>query len=1170
MQRIIPIALLFSFSFGPLVGAQDWNQHRESVLAQSSLIRYHLFDGVQFSQTSLNLAPSKDVENSNLVYKTQHPFEAVGGPFSEQGTVSPFPRAVRLDAGYFEGPKLGIDKTFTIEMRVRLLGTGTEKGVNNADNGTLYGLGNGWDSGIRLTTDCLRQSLMFCIGRPEEAKSRNAVGNQPVPYGVWQHIATTWDGNTMRIYVDGILYTILDYNSVLTEAGWGFRIGFNDAGVGSVKMDVAEVAVYKEALTPEEILAHALALPKLSAQHAALIHAAINAVLQKDFTEAAAKIDELLSLNMSSAYRFALRKFRADLAAMSGNLTQSLRLATSLLEEPDLPPSFAEGLLRRLIPTEYANPSPVAPSAVYKRIMDDPSFNLSNQQRFAIEKCFAGALFAEGKHTEAKLRFAGLSEREREYNHEDLAKQNLSAEFTELYNEYRKQSTMTQKPDESTVKGFTLKEMEAALPPSATFFVAPDGKTGNPGTETQPFGSLVQARDAIRQLKADGKFPKKAGRIDVVVRGGIYPVTETFLLESQDSGSVLDKVHILYRAAPGETPIFTGGVSASGFSKVGDPNILWRLPDESRDKVLVAQVPTDIVFPPVAPRGYGKNGLGASPQVELFVDDKPQQIARYPNAPRPGAADPLKESENSFLKTGKVYRGFFNTNTSSQPGIFEYSDLRHERWITAKDAMMFGYWGHLWGITSCNVEKIDPQTKQVVLATNNPYGYRENMPYYAFNLLEEIDVPGEWYLDRENNKLYVYPPEGVDLNAAKVRLSHFPKEFVYAKDASCVLLLGLHFEEGSGTALRISGGEISGIVGCSVKRFGNWGIGLSGLMHGVHGCNFVTLGGGGISLDGGNIRTLAPGNNVVENTFVNDFSRIDRCYAPAVSIDGVGNKVRYSLFCDSPGHAIRIGGMEHTIEFNEVHSIVYESDDQAGIDIWGNPYIRGMVFRYNYWHHIGSGRDVAGQAGIRLDDMISSVLMYGNVFFRANGGRFGGIQIHGGKDNIADGNLMIDCKYAMSFSPWGERRWLEQLDGETFGRRNLRAGFNPESEVYKAKYPDFAELKLNADRNFVTRNAAIGCDAFSNNGRRNVFQGNVMLPWMPSLFTETQGMKADSADRVPSDARKVRGRLSIPTDSPIYDLIGIVPLPIDEMGLYLDEIRKEIPKTEITPFYVPE
>ncbi len=1151
MMRTFLLFLSVSLSFVFSVFAQDWDKYRGTVLEQPSLIRYYEFDG---SSTSPNLAPKKDVEHSDLVYKTKHPIEAVDGPFS--GT-----KAARFDAGFFEGPKLGVDKAFCVEMRVRLNGAGTEKGNSGYDNGTLYGLGNGYDNGIRLTTDCPRKTLTFSIGRPENPKSRNTVGNRPVPDGIWMHVATSWDGKSMRVYVDGVLYSAIDYDGVLTDPCWGFRVGFNNAGVGSVKMDVAEVAVYKSALEPEEILAHALLEKKFPEKHAGLLRMVVDAVLQKDFTTAGTKVDELLTLKMPVVYQFSLKKFRADLAAMAGNPSQALRLSASLLNDPELPPNLAQELLRRLIPTEFVNPVAVASSDVYRKMLDDATIELDVRQRFAVEKCLAESLFAEGKIAESKKILDELTDRESEFNREDLAKQNVSADSTELYKKYRNSS-------EHIVPRRTIVSFGQ---PTLQFHVGATGKAENSGTETEPLGSLAQARDAIRKLKTDGKYPESGG-VDVIVHGGVYPVSETFTLEQQDSGT--EKSPITYRARKDETPIFSGGVSVSGFKMVDDPNVLKRLPEESRAKILVATVPQAKKNPPAAPRGYGKNGLGAAPNVELFVDDKPQQISRWPNAPRisldaAGAADALKESEKAFVKTGKVHRGFFNTKDSGQPGIFEYADPRHERWTEAKDAMLFGYWGHLWGITSCRVEKIDPATKQVVLATNNPYGHRENMPYYAFNLLEEIDVPGEWYLDRENSKLYVYPPNGVDLDAVKVRLSCFPKEFLSAKDVSFTTFSGLHFEEGTGTALRVSGGEQFRFVGCSAKRFGNWGLGISGKNHGVLGCDFVTLGGGGIDLSGGDIKSLTPGNCFVENTFVDDFSRIDRCYAPAVHLNGVGNRLAYNLFCDSPGHAIRVEGMEHTIEFNEIHSIVYESDDQSGIDIWGNPFIRGMVFRYNYWHHIGSGRDVAGQAGIRLDDMISSVLMYGNIFFRSSGGHFGGIQIHGGKDNIVDGNLMIDCKYAVSFSPWGEKRWLQFLDGE-LGTRCRKTGFDPDSEAFKSKYADFAELKQNADRNFVTRNAAIGCDHFAHNGRRNVFSGNVMLPWMPNLFKETQGMQSSGESRVPHDARKIRGRLSIPQDSPVYQLLDINPLPVDAMGLYRDNVRKEIPKTEITPFFVLE
>jgi hypothetical protein len=82
MQKILSLActlLLLSSAT-----AQDWNNHRQSVLAQPTLIRYHIFDG---APTAPNLAPTKDAPNSDLVYKTQHPIETVD--LREPTTASP-------------------------------------------------------------------------------------------------------------------------------------------------------------------------------------------------------------------------------------------------------------------------------------------------------------------------------------------------------------------------------------------------------------------------------------------------------------------------------------------------------------------------------------------------------------------------------------------------------------------------------------------------------------------------------------------------------------------------------------------------------------------------------------------------------------------------------------------------------------------------------------------------------------------------------------------------------------------------------------------------------------------------------------------------------------------------------------------------------------------------
>lgn len=96
--------------------------------------------------------------------------------------------------------------------------------------------------------------------------------------------------------------------------------------------------------------------------------------------------------------------------------------------------------------------------------------------------------------------------------------------------------------------------------------------------------------------------------------------------------------------------------------------------------------------------------------------------------------------------------------------------------------------------------------------------------------------------------------------------------------------------------------------------------------------------------------------------------------------------------------------------------------------MFGNPLYRGVVFRWNRWSDIRGGTH-NGAAGIRLDDMISDVVIHGNLFERCGAVIFGGVQIHGGKDNLVDGNLFLDCFAGVSFSRWGDKRWLEAIAG---------------------------------------------------------------------------------------------------------------------------------------------
>ena len=97
-----------------------------------------------------------------------------------------------------------------------------------------------------------------CFQIPVTAWSHHLVGKAPLPTGRWVHLAGTFDGTTMRLYMDG------QEVGSMERPG---KIGHNDRHIilGNYEVDHAahftgildEVRLYNRALSPEEIAAHA-------------------------------------------------------------------------------------------------------------------------------------------------------------------------------------------------------------------------------------------------------------------------------------------------------------------------------------------------------------------------------------------------------------------------------------------------------------------------------------------------------------------------------------------------------------------------------------------------------------------------------------------------------------------------------------------------------------------------------------------------------------------------------------------------------------------------------------------------------------------------------------------------------------------------------------------------
>jgi len=1138
-----------------------WVAHRDALLKDPTLLRYYTFEKGTGDAGDLipNLVADEAPLTRALARQPDEPAQKIEGRWPEK-------QAVRLDRAFLAAPAFDVtDRQFTVEAWVRVNGPGTVPGDTPTQTGTLLSVGIGFWDGWRITMSYPDRPTMFEMGRPAPVNAF-AIRTQPVPDRVWHHLVALWDGKQTALYLDGLRMARGDYTGDYTppKPGAQFRIGFAGYGWGSCVLDVDEVAIYKRALSPTDILRHAYVGAPLSDALAARFARGSKALDGGDSATAATEFAALAKLTGLAPEFVALARVRLGQALLAQQRTSdALTALTPVMDAPGVPEGLRSLALAPL--RQLAVATSDAPASLYETLLAKAA-EMSPREVANLRLNLARRYARDGKREQAEQQFqevlsmADLPPREKldvilQAGHlaaqagdfEGARKQYAAVmgvadappQFRSLAQLCLARSYVQQKNWAKATSAYGLvKDLDGVPPshvweaeeclreiarlkagqlardpawsrvqlpkrpkPGVELYVAPDGSDANAGTKDRPLATLSGARDAIRALKAAG-LPN--GGVAVTVRPGDYAATETLALEAGDSGT--EQSPIVYRAERPGSVTFTGGAKVEGFTPVTDAAILARLPEEARGKVmqvdLGAQGITDLGE--VQPVGMSRPGY---PVVELYFDGKPMTPARWPN--------------EGFVKTGKVL---------DPKSTFEYDGDRPDRWGQAKAPWVYGYFRWLWADDAVPVASIDTQTRQIRTGLQTGYGeIVQDAPYYVFNLLEEIDQPGEWYLDRESHVLYFLPP--YDPAKADVRLSMLSVPFVTMAEVSWVTIEGLTFDFGRSDGVIIKGGERCLVEGCTIRQIGGTAVTIDGgTNHGVLSCDLNTLGRNGTSVKGGDRRTLTHGGHFVENCRIHDFSRLWRTYTPAFWTDGVGNRFAHNLVYNSPGHAMRVEGDEHLIEFNEVHHVCMETDDQGGIDMWGNPTYRGVVLRYNFWHDIGSEHGL-GQAGIRLDDAISRVLIYGNVFCRASRNLFGGVQIHGGKENWVENNVFVDCLHGISFSGWGPERWKQFLDSAGVVKQIEDMAITEPPR--NTRYPDLTHLAENEGANWVWRNVAYNCGDFLTRDRG-----------IQDLMDNTVTMQD------PGFVDAAKGDFTLKPDSPLVQGGAFRPIPFGEIGLY--------------------
>ena len=365
----------------------------------------------------------------------------------------------------------------------------------------------------------------------------------------------------------------------------------------------------------------------------------------------------------------------------------------------------------------------------------------------------------------------------------------------------------------SSIGSVLLAGFMATAALGAEFYVSPAGNDSDPGNKDKPFATIARAQKAVKESKAaEGKT--------VYLRGGAYYLPGTLVFTPEDSGT--KAAPVAYAAFEKEQPIISGGMRL---------DLQWK---PYKDGIMQAAV---------------AEGMQTD---QLFVNGECQHMARYPNF------DPQSQYFNGWAADA-------------------FSKERAARWADPKGGFIHAMHRAMWGDFHYVITGKDDKgnvTYEGGWQNNRRMGMHDKYRFVE-NVFEELDAPGEWFLNEKTRTLYFYPPQGVDLAKAVVegvRLRHLV-EFrgTDKQPVKFVTLKGLTFRHAArtfmdnkepllrsdwttyrGGAIFVTGTEDCAIVDSFLDQVGGNAVFASNYNRrlAVRGCHIARAGGNGVAFVG--------------------------------------------------------------------------------------------------------------------------------------------------------------------------------------------------------------------------------------------------------------------------------------------------------------------------------
>lgn len=512
-------------------------------------------------------------------------------------------------------------------------------------------------------------------------------------------------------------------------------------------------------------------------------------------------------------------------------------------------------------------------------------------------------------------------------------------------------------------------------------FVATDGDDRNNGSFEKPYATIQAAADAATVEK--GK--KSDLQVIINVKGGNYFLKQGITLNEALSGT--EEKPLIIQNYNGEEVNLRGSVQIDpmDFHKCTDEKVLKRIPESARQYIGEYDL-SKVIFGSMDNFTYPLTYGSDTGYYSILLNEREQTLARWPNT------------------------GYSTVVSSSNKWNFDVEPENAKRWTSAENPIVSGFFKVKYLREFRRASRIS-ENGNIILERNAWYGILPGDRYYIFNLIEELDSPGEYYIDKMSKKLYFYPP--YTISNAFIEIPILKEAILDISKLKNITVKGINFKATRGNGINADSTENFVLDHCKIENVGNVAMNASNTSKlKIINNDFFHIGAKCIIVSGGDRNKLISSENLIENNHFFNFAKNWPTYNPAIDLNGVGTTIQHNIMHESSSQGIMFGGNDHKINYNEMYNLVKEVTDAGAIYSVRNTTYRGNEIAYNYIHDIDTSANKNGSiyvAAVYLDDLFSSANVHHNVLARCHLG----VMFGGGRDNNFDNNIVVDCENSM-------------------------------------------------------------------------------------------------------------------------------------------------------------